>query len=177
MVKKLLIFLISFIAAITMSCSPIYEVRYDYERKTDFAVLKTYDWLVAPKGVVIDPLLQDRIKNAVNKKLEAKGLRMTSDDPDFLIAMQTTSKEKMRHSPKAWGYGYGSRWHSHKYRTRTYDEGTLVLDFVETASKKLIWRGTAQGLVAFNMTPEKLDYLANQAVQKTLKNFPPPTSK
>ena len=102
---------------------------------------------------------------------------MTSDDPDFLIAMQTMSKEKVRHSPEAWGYGYGLRWHSHKYRTRTYDEGTLVLDFVDTASKKLIWRGTAKGLVESNRTPEELDDLVNEAVKKTLKNFPPPSSK
>jgi hypothetical protein len=177
LMKKLLIFLISFLAVVTMSCSTIYDVRYDYERKTNFAGLKTYDWLVAPEGAEIEPLLQDRLKNAVNTALEGKGLRMTSDDPDFLIAMQTMSKEKVRHSPKAWGYGYGSRWYSHKYRTRTYDEGTLVLDFVDNASKKLIWRGTAQGLVESNMTPEKLDDVVSEAVQKTLKNFPPPTSK
>ena len=175
--KKLLIFLLSFLAAVTMSCSAIYDVRYDYERKTNFAGLKTYDWLVAPKGAEIEPLLQDRLKDAVNTALEAKSLRITSDDPDFLIAMQTMSKEKVRHSPEAWGYGYGSHWHSHKYRTRIYDAGTLILNFVETASKKLIWRGTAQGLVESNMTPEKLDDIVNLAVKKTLKNFPPPTSK
>ena len=175
--KDLVILLVSSLTALTMSCSPIYDVRYDYERKTNFAGLKTYDWLVAPKGAEVEPVLQDRLKNAVNTTLEAKGLRMTSEDPDFSIAMQTMSKEKVRHSPEAWGYGYGSRWHSHKYRTRIYDEGTLVLDFVETASKKLIWRGTAQGLVESNMTPEKLDDIVNLAVQKTLKNFPPPTSK
>ena len=163
--------------ALTVSCSSVHNVSYDYDKQTNFAGLKTYDWLPVPKEVKIDTLVQDRIKNAVNSELEAKGLRMTSDTPDFLIAMQTMRKERESYAPQSSGYTYGPSWHGPRYSKYTYEEGTLVLDFVDPASKKLIWRGTAKGVVDSKMTPEKIDKLVNEAVQKTLKNFPPPAPK
>jgi len=175
--KNLVIFLVSCLTALTMSCSSIYDVSYDYDKQTNFAGLKTYDWLPVPREVKVDTLVQDRIKNAVNSELEAKGLRMTSDEPDFLIAMHAGTEEKVGYSSDSWGYGYGSYWGGDRYRKYEYEEGTLVLDFVDTTSKKLIWRGTAKVFVDSKMTPEKTDKLVNEAVQKTLKNFPPPAPK
>ena len=66
--------------ALIVSCSSVYDVGYDYDQETNFAGLKTYDWLPVPEGIKVDTLVQERIKNAVNSGLEAKGLRMTSDD-------------------------------------------------------------------------------------------------
>jgi len=160
-----------------MSCSSVYDISYDYDKQTNFAGLKTYDWLPVPREVKVDTLVQDRIKNAVNSELEARGLRMTSDEPDFSIAMHAGTEEKVGYSQDAWGYGYGSYWGGGRYRKYEYEEGTLVLDFVDTASKKLIWRGAAKVFVDSKMTPEKIDKLVNEAVQKILKNFPPPAPK
>jgi len=92
--------------AITISCSPIYSVKYDYDTKTDFASLKTYDWLLIPAKADIDRLNVERIKNAVNSQMEAKGVRKAADNPDFLIASHVGKKEKVRVAD--WGYGYGS---------------------------------------------------------------------
>jgi len=173
--KNLVIFLVSFLTALTMSCSSIYDVSYDYDMQSNFTGLKTYDWLAIPKGIKIDTLIQDRIKNAVNTELERKGLRMTSDEPDFLISMHAGKEEKVTYTDH--GYRYGTYWHGPRYSKFKYQEGTLVLDFVDASSKKLIWRGTAKGFVDSNMTPEKRDKLVNEAVQKTLENFPPPAAK
>ncbi|MGB7063789.1 MAG: DUF4136 domain-containing protein [Syntrophobacteria bacterium] len=175
--KNLVTLLFACLIALIVSCSSVYDVGYDYDQETNFAGLKTYDWLPVPEGIKVDTLVQERIKNAVNSGLEAKGLRMTSDTPDFLIAMQTMRKERESYAPQSSGYTYGPRWHGPRYSKYTYEEGTLVLDFVDPASKKLIWRGTAKGVVDSKMTPEKIDELVNEAVQKILKNFPPPAPK
>jgi hypothetical protein len=53
---------------------------------------------------------------------------------------------------------------------------SLLLEFVDAKSTELIWRSEAKGFFEANMTPEKLDKFVKEAVQKTLKNFPP-TSK
>ena len=175
--KNLVTLLFACLIALTVSCSSVYHVGYDYDQQTNFAGLKTYNWLPVPKGVKVNTFVQERIKNAVNSELEAKGLRMTSDKPDFLIAMQTMRKERESYAPQSSGYTYGPSWRGPRYSTYTYEEGTLVLDFVDPTSKKLIWRGTASGVVDSKMTPEKIDKLVNEAVQKTLKNFPPPAPK
>lgn len=176
--KNLVTLLVACLLALTVSCSSVYDVGYDYDKQTNFAGLRTYDWLPVPKEVKIDTLAQDRIKKAVNSKLEAKGLTMTSDEPDFLIIMHAGIEEKVVYTPPDShyrGYTYGPGWSRPKYSKYTYDEGTLVLDFVDSASKKLIWRGTAKGIVDWKMTPDKKSI--NEAVQKTLENFPPPTPK
>ncbi len=175
--KDLVTLLVACLFALTVSCSSVYDVGYDYDKQTNFAGLKTYDWLPVPKEVKVDTLVQGRIKNAVNSELEAKGLKMTSDEPDFLIAMHAGTEKKVGYSPDSRGYGYGRHWHGHRYHRYEYEEGTLVLDFVDPASKELIWRGTAKVFVDSKMAPEKIDKLVNEAVQKTLKNFPPPTPK
>ena len=170
--KNLVTLLFACLIALIVSCSSVYDVGYDYDQETNFAGLKTYDWLPVPEGIKVDTLVQERIKNAVNSGLEAKGLRMTSDTPDFLIAMQAGTEEKVRYVPEHWGYTSGNI-----YRRDEYEEGTLVLDFVDPVSKELIWRGTAAAYVDSKMTPEKIDKLVDEAVEKTLKNFPPPAPK
>jgi hypothetical protein len=58
-----------------------------------------------------------------------------------------------------------------------YEEGSLILDFVDPQTKQLIWRGSAKAEVDDVKTPEKREALIDEAVQKILKNFPPPSSK
>ena len=170
--KNLVTLLAACLFALTVSCSSVPKVSYEFDEQTNFAALRTYDWLPVPKEVKVDTLVQDRIKNAVNSELEAKGLRMTSDEPDFLIAMYAGTKEKVRYTPEH--HGFKRR---HIYRRDEYEKGTLVLDFVDPASKELIWRGTAKAYVDSKMTPTKIDRLVNEAVQEILKNFPPPATK
>jgi hypothetical protein len=173
--KKVALVLISFLIASSMSCSAIYDVSYDYDRNAEVLELRTYDWLPVPGGAEMDSLLENRIKNSVDNQLESKGLRRTSDHPDFLIAMHAGTEEKVRYTD--WGYHYGPYWRGPSYSKFKYQEGTLILDFVDSRSKQLIWRGVARGFVDSDMTPEKTDKLVNEAVQKILENFPPPSSK
>jgi len=54
-----------------------------------------------------------------------------------------------------------------------YEQGTLILDFVATDSKKLIWRATAKGVVSPASTPEKQTERVNNGVNEILVEFPP----
>ena len=168
--------------ALTISCSPIYSVKYDYDTKTDFASLKTYDWLPIPAKADIDKLNIERIKNAVNSQMTAKGLRKSPDNPDFLIASHVGKKEKVRIADWGYGYGtYGRYWGGYGgprgVDVYKYEEGSLILDFVDAKSKKLIWRGSAKAQINTDKTPEKREKLIAEAVQKILEKFPPPPSK
>ena len=173
--KNLSTFLVLWLLAFAVSCSSVYDVSYDYDKQANFDLLKTYDWLPIPEGIEVDSLVTNRIKNAVNTQLADRGFRMTSDNPNFLIAMHVGTKEKVTY--RTWGYGYGGHWGGRRTSRFSYEEGTLMFDFVDAMSKELIWRGVAKGFVGSAKTPEKTDKLVKEFVHEILKNFPPSPSK
>ena len=157
--------------AVSIGCSS-YRVSHDYDTGTDLAALRTYDWMPEAQGEAqsAEEVLQrntridTRVKNAVDAQLAAKGLRRDPENPDFLIAFQISTKDKVR----ARNYTFVS-----DKRLETYEEGTLVLDFVAPNGKDLLWRGVATRTLDSNPTPEKTDKRINGAVEEILKDFPP----
>jgi len=83
--------------------------------------ISTYDWLPIPKEANINSLDALRIKKAVNAELEAKGLWLTSENPDFLIAANIVTKEKLRTTQ--WGY-------PDYYSYRTYRRFQLSISYL-----------------------------------------------
>ena len=168
---------------LTGACSPIRSISYDYNRAVDFSGLRTYNWIpIPPEMQKKEALMLERIKKAVNSHLEAKGFRITRGESDFLVATNFGQREKLRLYD--WGYPY---YRSHR-RDDYYDngsyfgggvssfyyrEGALVLDFIDTASKEVIWKGVATVYLDKDQTPEKIDDVVNEAVEKILANFPP----
>ena len=176
--KAIQVFFVLFLVGFVVSCSAIYGVQHDYDLQADFKSLKTYDWMAVPEKANIDSLDVERVKKAVSAELQAKGLMMNSNNPDFLIAEHLGSKDKVQVTN--WGYGYGPHggyWGGHWGRggitAYQYEEGSLILDFVDAKSKKMIWRGVAKANINNADTPEKKEKLINEAVQEILKNFPP----
>lgn len=177
--KILRVLFILSVVAFLMSCSTAYNVKYDYSTGTNLAGLKTFDWMAVPAKAEINPLNVKRVKNAVNANLAAKGLTKTSDNPDFLIAAHMGKKDKTRITD--WGYGYGRHgryWGGARpVDVYQYEEGSLILDFVDAKSKQMIWRGSANAQLDMAKTPEKRLKIINEVVEKILEKFPPPASK
>ena len=177
--KAIHAFFVLFLMGFVVSCSTIYGVQYDYDKQADFKSLKTYDWMTVPEKANIDSLNVERVKKAVNAELQAKGLMMTSNNPDFLIAEHL--EKKMKSQASNWVYGYGpygipQGTHPAEFSGRTtdqYEEGSLILDFVDAKSKEMIWRGVGKAEVNTADTPENKEKLINEAVHEILKNFPP----
>jgi hypothetical protein len=180
--KAIKIFLVLFFIGFTVSCSSTYGVKYDYDTNANFADLKTFDWMPVPEKAGIDSLVVQRVKNAVNAELQAKGLMMTPDNPDFLIAQHLGTKDKVQVRDLGYNYGPYERyrfglWGPDEVSTYKYEEGSLILDFVDAKSKKMIWRGSAKAEVQNVDTAEKSEKLINSAVHEILKKFPPVPSK
>ena len=163
---------------LTIGCSTISSVRYDYDTEVDFGNLKTYDWL--DEFTEMSAIDVNRIKNAVDTELTARGYSQSLDDPDFMVAIHGTSEEKVNvvdHGYRYCPYGrycYGYWGWGPSPTTYKYEEGTLIIDFIDSESLQMIWRGEAKGILDPNLTPAKLDQVASEAVQRILQNFPPP---
>ncbi len=147
------------------------QVKTDYDRKANFSQYKTYSW----SGVKTkDPLLVDRIKNAVNSTLAAKGLTQVDSGGDLSItAMEITKDQQTLNTFYDDGFG-GWRWGGFgdaQTTTETYKVGTLVLDLFDTQTKKLVWRGSSSDTVSENSNKNIKNL--NKGVEKMFKHFPP----
>jgi hypothetical protein len=170
--KSLSSFTIVSLFAFAVGCSSV-SVFHDYDREANFASLKTFSWMEGPRATARNAIMDKRIKNAVNSRLQAKAYQENSSQPDFLLAYHTNVKERL--DVQDWGYVYGprGRFWGRDVTVTKYKEGTLVLDIVDARSKQLIWRGVAQGALPNNPDPQKIDKVVNESVQKLLEKFPP----
>ncbi len=169
-------------------CSSV-QVSQDYLPDTQFYDLKTYQWqseTQKPTGnkLVDNPLLDKRIRSAIEQSLANKGYRkITEGTPDFYVAYSYLLKSKLesRDSGVGFGYGFGvSRPGSYVgvgvnsgQEIREYNQGNLLIDLINSKTKELIWRGTGTRRVSDHSTPEKTTKMVNEMVGKVLEQFPP----
>src|SRR5437588_4047952 len=83
------------------------QVKTDYDHNADFTQYKTYSW---EKVQTQDPLWVDRIKEAVNAALTAKGWTQTpSGGSVAVVAIETTQNQQTLNTFYD-GFGGGWRW-------------------------------------------------------------------
>jgi hypothetical protein len=171
-VQKFLGPLVALASFVAVGCSPI-EVNSDYNARYNFSGLKTFSWYQVPeKEMVVSELTLKRIEYAVQSQLETKGYRLVTENPDFLVAIHAFAQNKVRVQDYSYAVGpYG--WGPHGVEVYSYQEGTLMLDFVDGKSKELFWRGAASGALEPAQTPEEREERVNKAVGKLLEKFPP----
>ena len=163
------------IAALTIAgCSTI-TVNQDYNTDYDFSKLKTFGFLPITENSGIDQINANRIKDAINKNLSARGYT-PSEQADFGIALYFSTKTKTSVQDYGYGYGYG-HWGMRDVEVSQYDEGTLVIDFIDIAQKELVWRGSGTGVVSGSASTEERTTKINNAVTQILAQFPPTKDK
>ncbi|MFL6648584.1 MAG: DUF4136 domain-containing protein [Sulfurifustaceae bacterium] len=163
-----------------VGCATPLAMNVDYDKAANFGALKTYDWMPPTGNAAANDLLVKRIKGSVDSQLQTKGRTMTTDNPDFLIAMQLSGKTTYGGSVGA-GVSVGipvGRAGSisvggGKSAPREKKEGTVILEFVDPKTKSLLWRGTASGAVNPAATPEQQQQRIDEVVGKMLAQFPP----
>ena len=161
-------------------CSSV-TVNYDWDRQEDFSKLKTFAWMQQPATAVGDAraaalnnsLFAKRLHDSVNRQMQAKGYSVDTESPDFVIVYHTGVQDKV--NVTNWGYTYGPYWGpwGESIDVHQYAEGTLILDFIDANTKNLIWRGTAQKILADRPDPDKVEKNIDDVVARLLAKFPP----
>ncbi len=181
--KKLILLIFIFIF---WGCTSV-RVSQDYLPETEFLDLKTYRWQSdkqKPSGNkrIDSPLLDKRIRAAIDRSLEERGYRRVDDgDPDFIVsyAYSIRSKIESRDSGSSVGFGFGryGRYGGIGINTgnevRQYDQATLLIDLIKPQNGDLIWRGNGTRRVGEHSTPDETTEMVNEMVSKILNQFPP----
>src|SRR6058998_3783761 len=89
-----------------------HKVRVDYDHSANFSKYKTFMWVEKPETE--NPLMAERIVNAVNAQLAARGLEPVTRDADLAIKASSTVQEKQIvntfYDSWGWGPGWGPGW-------------------------------------------------------------------
>ncbi len=163
------------LAAVALAACSSLRVATDHDPKADFARLHVYAWAPRPKPanpVAENTLVANRIKNAVDAELAAKGFK--KDDAaraDFLVDFATATRRHVDvQSWPTWTrrrYGW-SGWND--VEVYEYAVGTLVVGVVDPKTNELLWRGSASRALDEDSGSEKR---VDEAVKALLADFPP----
>jgi uncharacterized protein DUF4136 len=151
------------------------DVKSDYDHSATFGQYKTFSW---EKVQTKDPLMVDRIKDAVNSAISAKGWTLVPSGGDVeVFAIETTQNQQTLDTFYN-GFGGGRRWGGFGDATTTVDTykvGTLVVDLFDAKTEKLIWRSSSSDTLSSNA--DKNTKNLDKGVNKMFQHFPPAPKK
>ena len=165
------------IALILSGCATPVTVQTDYDHSTAFGRYHTYSCDVA--STRLGPTNRAALEQSLRSSLAARGITETSDSKaDLFVIPRIRTAEKFDVIPSGHFTYFPSRYGTYRYWDRVrmpvdvnqYTEGTLILDFVDRRTHKLVFRGVGQGVVS--ASPEKNTAAIQDAVNKIVAQFP-----
>lgn len=179
--RKLIYFLIIMIVA--ASCSSV-KISSDFDSSAGFSSYKTYKFTDEAKTLPgINDLNRNRLINAVETELAAKGFTKDESNPDVLIDIQLKGEQKQTATATSsggyGGYGYGYRygWGGGFSTTTinydTYVDGTLFVDMIDAKKNQLVWQGRGTKTVDPDASQKKREENINYAVKQIFTKYPP----
>jgi Domain of unknown function (DUF4136) len=162
------------------------EVRTAHSTGTDFSRLQTFNFKEpVQESPYFTKVNQDRVREAIVDELGKHGLRL-SGHPDLLVGFYSTVAQKTfatgdSNAPKRsvaqtmkkhYGFVFGEGKDLNQQGEIEYKEGTLVVDLVEAKTERLVWQGTARGVLYENQPDENVERRIREAVRRILKNYP-----
>jgi hypothetical protein len=96
-----------------------------------------------------------------------------------MVAIQTTETQRSLQGFYS-GFGGGFGWQGFRdgsinITEQDYKQGTLVIDMYDAKTKKLLWRGSAEGTLSDKAA--KNENKLDKAAAKMFKDFPPQAKK
>jgi len=167
-------------------CSSV-QVSQDYEPGWVADRPQTWQWEHSVQPATNDlrvdnPLLNSRIRRAIESHLAGRRMERNQEHPDLSISYHLVIQPKLQsyssystlgmggyYYPWAWDYGTDT----HIYQ---YDECQLTIDIKEVGTGSLIWRGTGVYRYHTHKTPDAAAEAMQHTVDRILAQFPPGNS-
>jgi hypothetical protein len=154
------------------ACSPVKV----YTEKSNFVEQKQYRTFailneVRGKAAFDSPIMEERLQEHLIAGMEKRGFEYDAERPDLIIRYNTDVQQNQRTIYPAWG-GWGMwnpwMWGPQVPEVRNYEQGEVIIDFIDPAVDRVIMRATAVGTVN---NPDQKQRKINTAVNKILKEF------
>ena len=168
------------------------SVKSDYQKNFDFNQLHTFAFKTdraSNDPLSTNTLEAGRIQNALAAQLEASGFTQSSENPDFIVAFYSRTKQKTQVQSTGgfgpgfgfgrgfgWGYGvpYRARWrwgYGPDIWTTNYTQGCVMADIIDARTNQLVWRGRVTDTVnGIGQSEKQSDQAAKDLVSKFMKD-------
>jgi len=168
------------LSALALAGCATMNVSSHVDRGVDFAQYHTWDWGPAdtlPTGdprLDNNPFFKDYLEGAFEKQFAVRRFeKVATGTPDLRIHYHANVSQRFEVNgiDRSRGYCYDDC----EPRVVDYEQGTLVIDVVDTRTSKVVWRGWAQD--SMNGVIDNQDRLAAQidkAVTRMMERFPRP---
>ena len=173
------------------------EIKTNKAKDANFKAIRTYAWLppaplvtnVAPDAasnpMLTHEALGPHIVAAVDRELTARGLTQApAASADVHVTYFAALTVGFSQTYLGEYYGYVTGWGSPvpaglapSTSSSVYEKGTVLVDVVDPAGKRAIWRGTVITRIAQEHTLEKRIERINEAAVRMFKQFPIPPQK
>jgi len=127
------------------ACAPVRVSAY-VAPKADLRAYRTYAWGAGELGQTGDPRLdnnsffRERVQKSADGQLAFRGYqKATAGKPDMVIHIHARVAQRIDSSEID-----RTNCEQGECRAYVFDEGTLLLDFVDARTNALIWRGWAE---------------------------------
>ncbi|HLY43779.1 MAG TPA: DUF4136 domain-containing protein [Terracidiphilus sp.] len=156
------------------------DVKTDYNHHFDFSQVHTYSW---GQVTTSNPLFVQRIKDEVNKDLEAKGWTLQPSGGAAVIFARgrVHNQQELETYYNGLG-GWGGRWGwggwagggfgESTVTTTNQPVGMLVVDIFNGKSKDLLWRGASRENLS-NKSAKNNTRNLDKDIDKMFAKFPP----
>ena len=186
--KKMSVFTTAAVAALLLaSCSSSPKINTDYDHNVDFSKFKTYGFF-NPMGIEnpdYSSIYGSIFRSAISKEMESRGYTK-SENPDLMINVSGRLQEKTSVTTTTdpymmggyYGYraGYYNTWGGYGFGSQTYvnqyTEGTVNIDLVDAAEKRMVWEGVAVGRVNDDKSNEEVRANIIAGIQDMFSAYP-----
>ena len=155
------------------------KIKVEYDKSLDFSKFKTF--ALDSNQATSKPMLRLAILAAVQDDLAKRGLKQVNDNPDLYIQVYGAIDSDVIANYNDPIYGSSippinaniNMWYGipGTMTTVVVHKGELVVDVIDAAQKKLIWRGVAKEKLSSDNREKLLDQV-NTAVEKMFKQYP-----
>ena len=173
------------------------SVKSDYQKTYDFSRLRTFAFKTdraSNDPLSTNTLEAGRIQNALAAQLQANGFTQAAQNPDFIVAFYSRTKQKTQVQSSGfggsgfgglgfgfgrgfgWGYGvpYRARWRwglGPDIWTTNYTQGCVMADVIDARTNELVWRGRVTDTVnGIGQSEKQTDQAAKDLVKKFVKD-------
>jgi len=182
------------VAVFIGGCATGFQAAYDHDASKDFGEYKYYAWIsenpmkIGPSTRINNPLVEERVMEAVEQRLDAKGFQKVIEprSADFVLSFTVGSREEIRvdsypSMSASVGYGYPRHWGwggmyygvSTETSVRQYTQGMLAIDVFDVEERRPVWHGVAEKRISESDREDAVGTI-QAAVDALLAGFPPP---
>jgi hypothetical protein len=166
---------VAVLGALALTACATTNVRSYVVRGMDVHQYRTYGWGPADEQATGDPRLdnnrffQERIAAAVERNLNARGFEKTALGESDLLIRYYASVEQLVNADGV-DFPYAT---CDGCRPFVFDSGTLVIDLIDARSRRLVWRGWAEGDIDGVVDNQAwMEKHVDDAVARILENLP-----